>query len=38
MAKKDSNKAQLDLLRDAQSIAKSMGASEENIAELQQEI
>lgn len=38
MAKKDSNKAQLDLLRDAQSIAKSMGASEENIADLQQEI
>lgn len=39
MAKKQNpDKAQLDLLRDAQSISKQMGVSEENIAQLQQSV
>jgi hypothetical protein len=38
MAKKDSSKLQLELMKDAQSAARAMGASDENIAELQETI
>ena len=38
MAKKDASKEQIELLNKAQSTAKSIGVSEENIAQLQQRI